>query len=73
MYCILLGILLFTIGNHYWQYTSTKLGPLINTVRIVNDDKKIDSLKNDYIHSLTPYYIDNVLMPDYIATLAIRV
>jgi SAM-dependent methyltransferase len=58
--------------NHYWQYMSTKFGPLINAVRIVNDDKKINSLKNDYIHSLTPYYADNILRLDYLVTIAVK-
>ena len=58
--------------NHYWKYMSTKFGPLIDAIRIVNDNKKIDSLKNDYIRSLTPYYADNILRLDYLVTVAVK-
>ena len=58
--------------NHYWQYMSTKFGPLISAIQIVGDKKKVDSLKNDFIHSLSRYYTDNVLRLDYLVTVSIK-
>jgi len=56
--------------NHYWKYMSTKFGPLIHAVQALRDDNKIDSLKNDYIRTLSHYYADNILRLDYLVTVA---
>jgi SAM-dependent methyltransferase len=58
--------------NHYWQFMSSKFGPLIDAVQKVRDDRKIDSLKNDYIRTLSHYYTDNILRLDYLVTVAVK-
>ncbi len=58
--------------NHYWKYMSTKFGPLIHAVQTVGDNNKINSLKNDYIRTLSDYYTDNMLRLDYLVAVAVK-
>lgn len=58
--------------NHYWQYMSTKFGPLIGAIQTIGDKEIINSLKNEFINSLSRYYSDNVLRLDYLVTVATK-
>lgn len=58
--------------NHYWQYMSTKFGPLMLAVKSINDDTKADALKNDFMQAISRYYGDNVLRLDYLVTVAAK-
>lgn len=65
------GISTMTL-HHYWQYMSTKFGPLIGAIQTIGDKQIINSLKNEFINSLSRYYSDNVLKLDYLVTAAIK-
>jgi SAM-dependent methyltransferase len=59
--------------NHYWQYMSTKFGPVIRTIQIHEaDNNKLESLKNDFKKALSGYYGDNTLRLDYLVTVALK-
>ncbi len=48
--------------NHFWEYMSTKYGPLINTIQILKergDSYETDSLRDDFLKAIDPYVFDN--------------
>jgi hypothetical protein len=49
---------------------SPKFGPLIGAIQRISDKGIINSLKNEFINSLSGYYSDNVLRLDYLVTAA---
>lgn len=51
---------------------STKFGPLIGAIQTIGDKEIINSLKNEFINSLSGYYSDNVLRLDYLVTVATK-
>lgn len=71
------GTTLFPIlsPNHFWEFMSTKYGPLINTVQILKnrgDSIEIDSLRDDFLKAIDPYVFDNSIGLGYLLTIAKR-
>ena len=71
------GTALFPIlsPNHFWEFMSTKYGPLINTIQILKnrgDSIEINSLRDDFLKAIDPYVFDNSIGLGYLLTLARR-
>ncbi len=71
------GTVLFPIlsPNHFWEFMSTKYGPLINTIQILKnrgDSIEINSLRDDFLKAIDPYVFDNSIGLGYLLTLARR-
>jgi SAM-dependent methyltransferase len=71
------GTALFPIlsPNHFWEFMSTKYGPLINTIQILknrDDSNKADSLRDDFLKAIGPYVFDNSIGLGYLLTIAKR-
>ena len=71
------GTILFPIlsPNHFWEFMSTKYGPLINTIQILKnrgDSFEVDSLRDDFLNAIDPYVFDNSIRLGYLLTLAKR-
>jgi hypothetical protein len=61
--------------NHFWEFMSTKYGPLINTIQILKnrgDPIEIDSLRDDFLKVIDPYVFDNSIGLGYLLTIAKR-
>ena len=61
--------------NHFWEFMSTKYGPLINTIQILKnrgDPIEIDSLRDDFLKVIDPYVYDNSIGLGYLLTIAKR-
>ncbi len=58
--------------NHWWKMASTKLGPLIQVVQTLKDTQEVESLKNDVLQAIMPYFHDNLLKLDYLITVSIK-
>ncbi|MDN5868540.1 MAG: hypothetical protein L0H55_14240 [Candidatus Nitrosocosmicus sp.] len=61
--------------NHFWEFMSTKYGPLINTIQILKnhgDSIEIDSLRDDFLKVIDPYVFDNRIELGYLLTIAKR-
>ena len=71
------GTTIFPIlsSNHFWKFMSTKYGPLIKAIEVVNslgDPNEPESLRADFIKALDPYIINNGLNLGYLLTVAIK-
>jgi SAM-dependent methyltransferase len=71
------GTALFPIlsPNHFWEFMSTKYGPLINTIQILKNrggSIEIDSLRDDFLKVIDPYVFDNSIGLGYLLTIAKR-
>ncbi len=71
------GTALFPIlsPNHFWEFMSTKYGPLINTIQILKnrgDPNETDSLRDDFLKAIDPYVFDNSIGLGYLLTIAKR-
>jgi len=71
------GTALFPIlsPNHFWEFMSTKYGPLINTIQILNnrgDSSETDLLRDDFLKAIGPYVFDNSIGLGYLLTIAKR-
>lgn len=71
------GTTLFPIlsPNHFWEFMSTKYGPLINAIQILKnrgDSIEIDSLRDDFLKAIDPYVFDNSIGLGYLLTIAKR-
>jgi len=71
------GTVLFPIlsPNHFWEFMSTKYGPLINTIQILKkrgDSYETDSLRDDFLKAIDPYVFDNSIGLGYLLTIAKR-
>jgi SAM-dependent methyltransferase len=61
--------------NHFWEFMSTKYGPLINTIQILKNrggSIEIDSLRDDFLKVIDPYVFDNSIGLGYLLTIAKR-
>ena len=61
--------------NHFWEYMSTKYGPLISTIQILKeryDYYETDSLRDDFWKAIDPYVFDNSIGLGYLLTIAER-
>ena len=71
------GTALFPIlsPNHFWEFMSTKYGPLINTIQILknrDDSNEANSLRDDFLNAIAPYFFDNSIGLGYLLTIAKR-
>jgi SAM-dependent methyltransferase len=72
------GTALFPIlsPNHFWEFMSTKYGPLINTIQILKnrggDSIETESLRDDFLKAIDPYVFDNSIGLGYLLTIAKR-
>ena len=71
------GTVLFPIlsPNHFWEFMSTKYGPLINTIQILKKrggSYETDSLRDDFLKAIDPYVFDNSIGLGYLLTIAKR-
>lgn len=71
------GTTIFPIlsSNHFWKFMSTKYGPLIKAIEVVNslsDPREPESLRVDFLKALDPYIVDNGLRLGYLLTVAIK-
>ena len=71
------GTALFPIlsPNHFWEFMSTKYGPLINTIQILknrDDSNEANSLRDDFLKAIGPYVFDNSIGLGYLLTIAKR-
>ncbi len=72
------GTALFPIlsPNHFWEFMSTKYGPLINTIQILKnrggDSIETESLRGDFLKAIDPYVFDNSIGLGYLLTIAKR-
>ncbi|HKU83896.1 MAG TPA: class I SAM-dependent methyltransferase [Candidatus Nitrosocosmicus sp.] len=71
------GTALFPIlsPNHFWEFMSTNYGPLINTIQILknrDDPNEANSLRDDFLKAIAPYFFDNSIGLGYLLTIAKR-
>lgn len=71
------GIATFPIlsPNHFWQHMSTKYGPLIKVIQTLKDKDPVNepqSLRNDFIRAIDPYFVDNNINLGYLLTIATK-
>ena len=72
------GTALFPIlsPNHFWEFMSTKYGPLINTIQILKNrggnSIETESLRDDFLKAIDPYVFDNSIGLGYLLTIAKR-
>ena len=71
------GTALFPIlsPNHFWEFMSTKYGPLINTIQILKnrgDSIETHLLRDDFLNAIDPYVFDNSIGLGYLLTIAKR-
>ena len=72
------GTALFPIlsPNHFWEFMSTKYGPLINTIQILKnrggDSIETESLRDEFLKAIDPYVFDNSIGLGYLLTIAKR-
>jgi SAM-dependent methyltransferase len=71
------GTALFPILSpyHFWEFMSTKYGPLINTIQILknrDDPNEANSLRDDFLKAIAPYFLDNSIGLGYLLTIAKR-
>jgi ubiquinone/menaquinone biosynthesis C-methylase UbiE len=61
--------------NHYWQEMTTKSGSMIQLIRALekeNKMEKIESIRQDYLKTLEPYIHDNIVRLGYLLTIATK-
>jgi ubiquinone/menaquinone biosynthesis C-methylase UbiE len=61
--------------NHYWQEMTTKSGSMIQLIRALekeNKMEKIESIRQDYLKTLEPYIHDNIVRLGYLPTIATK-
>jgi SAM-dependent methyltransferase len=62
--------------NHYWQEMATKSGSMIQLIRALEKEnklEKIESIRQDYLKTLEPYMRDNMVRLGYLLTIATKV
>ena len=62
--------------NHYWQEMATKSGSMIQLIRALEKEnklEKIESIRRDYLKTLEPYMHDNMVRLGYLLTIATKV
>lgn len=69
------GSLIFSVlsPNHFWDRMSTRYGPLIKAIKVLDnlgDPSKVESLRNDFLKAIDPYVVDNGIRLGYLLTIA---
>lgn len=69
------GSLIFSVlsPNHFWDRMSTRYGPLIKAIKVLDnlgDPSKVESLRNDFLKAMDPYVVDNGIRLGYLLTIA---
>ena len=62
--------------NHYWQEMATKSGSMIQLIRGLEKENKIEKIeliRQDYLKTLEPYIRDNIVRLGYLLTIATKV
>lgn len=62
--------------NHYWQEMITKSGSMIQLIRALEKEnklEKIESIRQDYLKTLKPYIHGNIVRLGYLLTIATKV
>ncbi len=62
--------------NHYWQEMATKSGSMIQLIRGLEKENKIEKIeliRQDYLKTLEPYIHDNIVRLGYLLTVATKV
>lgn len=62
--------------KHYWQEMITKSGSMIQLIRALEDEnkvEKIEAIRQDYLKSLEPYIHGNVVRLGYLLTIATKI
>ena len=50
----------------FWDTMSEKFGPLVTTLRALNDAEKIAALRRDWVRAVEPWFEDNRVRLDYL-------
>jgi len=61
--------------NHYWQEMTAKSGSMIQLIRALEKENKvetIESIRQDYLKTLEPYIYDNIVRLGYLLTIATK-
>jgi len=61
--------------NHYWQEMTAKSGSMIQLIQLLqkeDSNEKIESLRKDYLKTIEPYILDNVVRLGYLLTIATK-
>ena len=69
------GTALFPIlsPNHFWEFMSTKYGPLLKTIQLLkNQDSanQINLFRDDFLRAINPYVVENGIRLGYLLTVA---
>jgi SAM-dependent methyltransferase len=59
--------------NHFWEFMSKKYGPLIKSIKVLeslHDPNEPESLRNDFLKVIDPYFDDNGIRLGYLLTIA---
>ncbi|TVP39005.1 class I SAM-dependent methyltransferase [Candidatus Nitrosocosmicus arcticus] len=59
--------------NHFWEFMSTKYGPLLKTIQILkNPDSanQINLFRDDFLRAINPYVVENGIRLGYLLTVA---
>ena len=57
--------------NHFWEFMSTKYGPLLKTIQILkNQDmaNQINLFRDDFLRAINPYVVENGIRLGYLLT-----
>jgi ubiquinone/menaquinone biosynthesis C-methylase UbiE len=61
--------------NHFWEFMSTNYGPMIKVIQTLKNQSianEPQSLRNDFLKALNPYFVNNGIRLGYLLTLAIK-
>lgn len=61
--------------NHYWHEMITKSGSMIQLIQSLkreNNDEKIETLRKEYLNTVEPYIVDNVVRLGYLLVVAAK-
>ncbi len=69
------GTVIFPIlsPNHFWEHMSKKYGPLIKSIKVLeslDDPNEPESLRDDFLKAIDPYFTDNGIRLGYLLTVA---
>jgi SAM-dependent methyltransferase len=69
------GTALFPIlsPGHFWEFMSTNYGPLLKTIQVLKNQtstEQINSFRDDFLHAIEPYMVENSIRLGYLLTVA---
>ena len=59
--------------GHFWEFMSTNYGPLLKTIQILknnNSTEQINSFRDDVLHAIEPYVVENGIRLGYLLTVS---